>query len=305
MPLQIVRQNREKVSGLKLLGVAPCGTLFPQDAGDPPPEFNAKLEWQGWDENSLPFITNDGGCNKKFTILTGSSGIPTRAPTTHPAHPAFFKHMLGVLMWKGVFQSCWTKWKLTVDVTDPFPGPGLTFPDNSFELPYHTNRMMAPTAAWSPDEALYRDLKRGEPVTVPRWWGQQPRPWGGGGTDAKYPPQFFDCRRYLFCQFLHRTYMYAPGPHEPPTNNNWEDLAWPKWTKYKGRELPMDTSFFAGADPNEPLPHPKYRGGAPFRPLYCVVNIRGEVYPNKELRGKPLGRDFATLEIADVGLAIP
>ena len=200
------------------------------------------------------------------------------------------------LKWEGIYLNCWTKWKITMQHSKL----GTNIPAVT-ELPYFTNSIMTQSPVFTEAESLYADTT--QPIYVPRYWGQQPRPWTGSATGelSMQPPQFYDCRRYLFANFLLRTYMYVPDTEQ--TGDPWHDMAWPRWIKQKNTDCPEDTLLLARCDPTEPTtlpPHMWYKGGGRFEILPCIIEIEGTVYPNKFLKGPILGTSKAKLEIINV-----
>lgn len=200
------------------------------------------------------------------------------------------------LKWEGIYLNCWTKWKITLQHSRA----GTNIPVVT-ELPYFTNSIMTQAPRFTEAESIYADTA--QPVYVPRYWGQQPRPWTGSSTGelSMQPPQFYDCRRYLFANFLLRTYMYVPDVDY--TGDPWHDMAWPRWIKQKDKDCPTDTLLLARCDPTEPtnLPlHQWFRGGGRFDILPCTIEIEGTAYPNKFLKGPAFGTSRAKLEIINV-----
>lgn len=232
-------------------------------------------------------------------IDSDESGILPPMPRTQfsaiVSDPYTYDPLFLALMWKGKYINCWTKWKIRLQHSTI----GTTLP-MSIELPYFKHDTMSQSPTWSEEEALYNDLQ--PPFYVPRYWGQKPRPWESShGALSKQPPQLYDCRRYLFGNFLLRTFLYVPEPEY--TGNPWYDLAWPRWLKEKRVPPPPDTSIPARADPHEPTYLPQqqwFKGGGTFRVLPCTVDIEAEVYTNKYFKGKILGKEKVLLEIVHV-----
>jgi hypothetical protein len=226
---------------------------------------------------------------KRFTI--DYDQLLPRQPLYDPLFTA--------LMWQGTYRNCWTKWKIRMVHNHPDTLLPYLMPD----LPFFRNELMSQEATWTEDEALYRDVRSGN-IHVPRYWGQKPMP-GSSGTGGLrvQPPQFYDCRRYLFSNFPLRTFIYVFEPEY--TGDPWHDLAWPRWIKENGKKMPDDRVHLAKDDPNDLLtnrlpPSQWYAGGGNFIFLPCLVEIEGTVYPNKWFKGPALGSGKARLEFVYV-----